>query len=91
MSDVEKRPAINEVDFEKSTSSIKLQSTSDASRPANTDYAETEYTADEKAFERKLVLKLDIIIMPLLMLTMFMASLGRTDISNAKVLGLVEK
>ena len=39
---------------------------------------------DDKAYERKIVRKLDFIIMPLLMITMFLACLGRTDIANAK-------
>jgi hypothetical protein len=42
------------------------------------------------AFERRLVWKLDLYILPMLSIIFFLAQMGRTDIANAQIAGLDE-
>ncbi|KIW92662.1 uncharacterized protein Z519_06509 [Cladophialophora bantiana CBS 173.52] len=48
----------------------------------------TPLTEDERRCERKLKMKLDFIILPLLSTVYFFAQMGRSDVGNAKIAGM---
>jgi hypothetical protein len=45
-------------------------------------------TTEAKEFERKLVWKIDLVVLPCLITIVFLAQIGRSDIANAKVAGM---
>ncbi|CCX07775.1 major facilitator superfamily domain-containing protein [Pyronema domesticum] len=45
-------------------------------------------TTEAKEFERKLVWKIDLVVLPCLITIMFLAQIGRSDIANAKIAGM---
>jgi len=65
---------------------IELKARTDSSSLTTTDASERSLEAI--AFERRLVWKLDLYILPFLAVIFFLAQMGRSDIANAKIAGM---
>ncbi|KAJ9643658.1 hypothetical protein H2204_001803 [Knufia peltigerae] len=70
--------------------SLHLDEVHDSSVTGLTVFEERQRTPEEKKIERKLLLKIDFIILPLLALVYFLASMDRGDLANAAVAGMSE-